>query len=459
MPGPSTEKGESVTTSQASQATRSPARVAAASFIGTTVEYYDFFIYGTAAALVFPQIFFPEASPLMGTLLAFATFGVGFLARPIGGVVFGHFGDRIGRKRMLILSLVGMGAATFLMGILPGYAAIGIAAPILLTVLRLAQGFCVGGEWGGAVLMAVEHAPAGKRGFYGAFPQMGAPAGVAIATLAFLLVAQLPDEAFFTWGWRVPFLFSAVLVIVGLFIRLAVSESPEFARVRDLQQRVRVPAVQAFRTHPKQIFLVAGIYLSQGVFAYIVMSYFVQYGTTVVGLDRAGALMSVFVAGVIATVLYAVFGAVSDKWGRKTTYMIGAVAMLVTIGPAPVLINTGQVLLFAAALIMVFGVAMAPAGGATGSLFSLLFAPEIRYSGASIGYTISQIGGSAFAPLIAAALYGAYGTLVPLFIYLVGVSLITVVSLLLVGGPWGRREAAAQDDAAVVKTPVPAISH
>jgi MFS family permease len=287
---------------------------------------------------------------------------------------------------------------------------------------------------------------------------MGAPAGVAIATLAFLLVAQLPDEAFFTWGWRVPFLFSAVLVIVGLFIRIAVSESPEFARVRDLQQRVRVPAVQAFRTHPKQIFLVAGIYLSQGVFAYIVMSYFVQYGTTVVGLDRAGALLSVFVAGVIATVLYAVFGAVSDKWGRKSTYMIGAVAMLVTIGPALVLINTGQLLLFAAALIMVFGVAMAPAGGATGSLFSLLFAPEVRYSGASIGYTISQIGGSAFAPLIAAALYGAYGTLVPLFIYLVGVSLITVVSLLLVGGPWGRREAAAQDDAAAVKTPVPATS-
>ncbi|MAP64355.1 MAG: MFS transporter [Microbacterium sp.] len=430
---------------------RSPARVAVASFIGTTVEYYDFFIYGTAAALVFPQIFFPEATPLMGTLLAFATFGVGFFARPIGGVVFGHFGDRIGRKRMLVLSLVGMGAATFLMGVLPGYAAIGLAAPILLTVLRLLQGFCVGGEWGGAVLMAVEHAPAGRRGFYGAFPQMGAPAGVAIATLAFLLVAQLPDDVFFAWGWRLPFLLSAVLVAVGLVIRLTVAESPEFTKVREQQQRVRMPAVQAFRTHPKQIFLVAGIYLSQGVFAYICMSYFVSYGTTAAGIDRVGALLSVFVAGVVGTVLYAVFGALSDSWGRKTTYTIGAVAMAVLIGPALYLISTGEVWLFAVALILVFGLAMAPAGGATGSLFSLLFSPEVRYSGASIGYTISQIAGSAFAPLIAAALFGAYGTLVPLFLYLTVVSVITIVSLLLVGGPWGRREAAAQNNA--VDTP------
>lgn len=426
---------------------RSPVKVAVASLIGTTIEYYDFFIYGTAAALVFPQVFFPDSSPLMGTLLAFASLGVGFIARPIGGVVFGHFGDRIGRKKMLVLSLTGMGIATLLMGVLPTFASIGIAAPILLTCLRLLQGFCVGGEWGGAVLMAVEHAPTGKRGLYGAFPQMGAPAGVAIATLAFLLVARLPDAEFFSWGWRLPFILSALLVVVGLIIRITVEESPAFLRMQSQQKRTKLPAIDAIRTHPKQILLVAGIYLSQGVFAYICMSYFVQYGTTTGGLDRTSVLMSVFVAGIIGTVLYAVFGALSDVWGRKTTYMIGAVAMTVLIGPALLLINSGSAVLFGVALVAVFGLAMAPAGGATGSLFSLLFKPEVRYSGASIGYTISQIAGSAFAPTIAAALYASTGSIIPLYIYLFVVCLVTVVSLVLVGGPWGRREAEAQNTA------------
>lgn len=430
----------------ASSRTRSPLRVALASFIGTAVEFYDFLIYGTAAALVFPTVFFPDSSPFVGALLAFATFGVGFFARPIGGVVFGHFGDRVGRKKMLVISLMGMGAATVLMGLLPPYAAIGIAAPILLALLRLVQGFCVGGEWGGAVLMAVEHAPAGRRGFYGAFPQMGAPAGVALATLVFLIVAALPDADFLAWGWRIPFLFSAVLVIIGLVIRLTVDESPEFARVRDLKQRVRIPAIEAFRSHGKQILLVAGIYLSQGVFAYICASYFVQYGTSQAGLDRQGALLAVFIAALVAVALYAVFGALSDVWGRKTTYMLGAVAMAVTIGPALVMIDSGQLLLFGAALVLVFGLAMAPSGGAAGSLISLLFSAEVRYSGASIGYTISQILGAAFAPLIAVALFEASGSLIPLFIYLAGVSLISIVSLVLAGGPWGRKEAQAQNE-------------
>lgn len=282
----------------------SPAKVALASFIGTSVEYYDFFIYGTAAALVFPRIFFPEASPLMGTLLAFATFGVGFFARPVGGVVFGHFGDRVGRKKMLVISLVGMGLSTVLMGLLPSYGTIGILAPILLTLLRLIQGFCVGGEWGGAVLMAVEHAPKGKKGFFGAFPQMGAPAGTGLATFAFMLVAGMPDEQFYSWGWRLPFLISALLVLVGLIIRMKVDESPAFEELRKQNQAVKIPAIEAIRTHPREILLVAGIYLSQGVFAYISMSYFVAYGTSVVGIPRGAALQAVLVAAVIATILY-----------------------------------------------------------------------------------------------------------------------------------------------------------
>lgn len=422
-----------------------PLRVAVASFIGTTVEYYDFFIYGTAAALVFPKLFFPSSDPLMATLLSFATFGVGFFARPVGGVVFGHFGDRIGRKTMLIISLLGMGLATCLMGLLPGYATAGIWAPILLTLLRLVQGFCVGGEWGGATLMAVEHAPRGKRGFFGAFPQMGAPAGVATATLAFLLVSQLPDEDFFAWGWRLPFLLSAVLVLVGLAIRLTIAESPEFERVRQHEKRVRMPIVTAFKWHWREIFIIAGIYLSQGVFAYISMSYLVAYATKIVGIDRTWALLGVFVSGVVAVVLYAAFGMLSDRIGRKTTYLLGATAMGIVVGPALWLINTGNAWLFTAALVLVFGIAMAPAGGVTGPLFSFAFKPEVRYTGASIGYTISQILGSAFAPMIATALYAATGSTIGLFVYLTAVSIISIVSVLLLPGPLGRAEAAVQD--------------
>lgn len=425
----------------------SPGRVALASFIGTSIEYYDFFIYGTAAGLVFPTVFFPDADPLTGLLLAFASFGVGFLARPLGGVVFGHLGDRMGRKRMLILSLVGMGLATTLMGLLPGYAVIGVAAPIILTALRFFQGFCVGGEWGGAVLMAVEHAPKGKRGFYGAFPQMGAPMGTGLATLAFLLASMLPDEEFLEWGWRVPFLLSAILVAFGLVIRLSITESPAFVAMQERDTQVKLPAVVALRTHWREILLVAGIYLSQGVFAYMVISYFTSYATNVRGVDRGGALLGVLIASIIGVVLYAVFGAVSDRIGRKTTYFIGAVAMLVLIGPALLLVDSGNVVLFGVAMVLIFGIAVSPASGATGSLFSLLFKPEVRYSGVSIGYTLSQILGSAFAPFIAAALYGAFASLVPLWIYMVVVSLVTVVSLLLVRSPWGRREAALQDAA------------
>ena len=311
-------------------------------------------------------------------------------------------------------------------------------------MLRILQGFCVGGEWGGATLMAVEHAPVGKRGLYGAFPQMGAPAGTALATVAFLTVAQLPDEQFLSWGWRIPFLLSAALVVVGLFIRLTIGESPEFVAVHEHTDEVKLPIKVAFQKYWRQILLVAGIYFSQGIFAYICISYFVSYATAVVKLDRTYALLGVFAAGVVAVFLYGFFGSLSDRIGRKTTYMIGAVAMAVSIWPAVALINTGNPWLFALAIVLVFGVAMAPAGGATGSLFSLMFGAEVRYTGVSVGYTLSQITGSAFAPLIAVALYGAIGTTNGLVIYLLAASAVSIVSLLLLPGPWGRKEAAEQ---------------
>lgn len=422
----------------------SPLTVALASFVGTTVEYYDFFIFGTAAALVFPKLFFPNSSPLMGTLLAFATLGVGFLARPLGGAVFGHFGDRVGRKKMLVITLLGMGLATFFMGLLPTYATIGVWAPILLTLLRLVQGFMVGGEWGGATLMAVEHAPPGRRGLFGAFPQMGAPAGTGLATGAFLIAALLPDSDFLAWGWRVPFLVSALLVLIGLAIRLTVGESPAFEAARNENKVVDLPLASAFRHHWKPILLIAGTYLSQGVLAYICMSYFVNYGTKHAGLPRVEALTGVLVAAVIAVIAYPIFGMLSDYWGRKTMYLLGATLMLISVVPAFLLINTGKGVLFVLAITLVFGVAMSPASGVTGPLFSMIFPKEVRYSAASIAYTISQIVGPAFAPTIATAIFGATGSWVYVAVYLLIIASISVISVALLPGPWGRKEAALQ---------------
>ncbi|TFV56929.1 MFS transporter [Mycobacterium sp. PS03-16] len=417
----------------------SPLRVAVASFIGTTVEYYDFLIHGTAAALVFPKLFFPEVSAATGLLLSFATFGVGFVARPLGGVVFGHFGDRIGRKRMLVYSLLIMGVATVLMGALPTYAQIGVAAPVLLTLLRLAQGFAVGGEWGGATLMAVEHAAPHRKGLYGAFPQMGAPAGTATATLAFYVVSRLPDEQFLSWGWRVPFLLSAVLIVIGLAIRLSLTESPDFAAVQARAALVRLPLADAIRRHWRQVLLVAGAYLSQGVFAYICVAYLVSYATSVAGIDRPAALLGVSVAAVIAVVMYPLFGALSDAVGRKPVFLAGVVAMGLSVVPVFALINTGDARWFLVALILVFGLAMAPAAGVTGSLFSLAFDADVRYSGVSLGYTLSAVAGSAFAPTIATALYTATKTSDAIAAYMVAVSVVSAVCVCLMPGPWRTR--------------------
>ncbi len=414
-------------------------RVAVASFIGTTVEFYDFLIYGSAAALVFPKLFFPGVSPATGLLLSFATFGAGFVARPLGGLVFGHFGDRVGRKQMLVYSLLLMGGATIVIGLLPNYAQIGIAAPILLTVLRLVQGFAVGGEWGGAILMAVEHASAERKGLYGAFPQMGASAGTATATLAFYTVSRLPDHEFLAWGWRIPFLASAILIVIGLAIRLSLPESPDFTAVRARSEVLRIPVAEAFRKHWKQILLVAGAYLSQGVFAYICVAYLVSYGTTVAGIDRTQALFGVFVAAVIAVVTYPLFGALSDALGRKPVFLAGVVLMGATIAPAFALIDTGDPRLFLAALVLVFGFAMAPAAGVTSSLFAMSFDADVRYSGVSMGYTLSQLLGSAFAPTVATALYAATKTSNSIVAYLVAVSVVSAVSACLLPGGWSRR--------------------
>jgi MFS transporter, MHS family, shikimate and dehydroshikimate transport protein len=300
-------------------------QVAAASFIGTTIEWYDFFLYGTAAALVFNKLFFPEFSPLAGTLLAFSTYAVGFLARPIGGIVIGHYGDKIGRKSMLILSLLIMGIATFLIGLLPTYNAIGVAAPILLVILRLAQGFGVGGEWGGAVVLAVEHAPPGKRGFYGAWPQMGVPAGLLLSTGVFTLFnASLSDAAFLSWGWRVPFLLSIVLVAVGLFIRLRIMETPAFQRVKDTRSEARMPVIEVIRTHPRNVLLAMGMRIAENGVFYVFTVFSLTYGTQVLGVPRTTVLIGVLIAAAVGLFAMPYFGWLSDRVGRRPLYLGGA---------------------------------------------------------------------------------------------------------------------------------------
>jgi MFS transporter, MHS family, shikimate and dehydroshikimate transport protein len=316
-------------------------QVAFASFIGTAIEWYDFFLYGTAAALVFNRLFFPELAPLTGTLASFATFGVGFFARPVGGVVFGHFGDRVGRKSMLVITLLVMGGATFLIGLLPTFETIGIWAPILLVVLRFLQGFAVGGEWGGATLMAVEHAPEESRNFYASWPQMGAPAGLVLSTAVFTVFSSLPDEQFFAWGWRVPFLLSIILIGVGLFIRLRVLESPAFSRVKELGAESRVPLLEVLRNYPVAALLAIGVVLVNIGGYYIVITFTLSYVTEQLGVARNVPLIGLLLAGLAEIAGILLFAYVADRVGRRPVALWSAAFVFLLAYPYFWLVNTG----------------------------------------------------------------------------------------------------------------------
>src|SRR3954468_17547204 len=323
--------------------TQSLRQVALASFVGTTVEWYDFFLYGTAAALIFDKLFFPNVDPTIGTLAAFATFGVGFAARPIGGIVFGHFGDRVGRKSMLVISLLIMGLATAAIGILPSYGTIGIAAPIILVVLRLAQGLGVGGEWGGAVLMSVEHAPKGKRGLYGSFPQMGVPAGLFLSTVIFAVMQSATSDATFeSWGWRIPFLGSLVLVAVGLFIRMRLMESPAFQQVKDSGTEAPKPIVDVIKTQPREVLVAMGMRIAENGVFYIFTVFVLAYGEKTLDLGKSTMLMGVAIAAAVGLVPVPLGGALSDRFGRKPLYMAGAVFSTLFAFPFFAMVDTKQ---------------------------------------------------------------------------------------------------------------------
>jgi metabolite-proton symporter len=404
-------------------------RVALASAVGTTIEWYDYFIYSTAAALVFGSQFFSTLEPASATLAAFATLGVGFLARPIGGILWGHFGDRVGRKAMLIASLLLMGIATVGVGLLPTYEQIGLLAPVLLVVLRLLQGLSAGGEWGGAALMAVEHAPAGKRGRYGSYSQVGVPAGLILAQLVFVAVGVLSDEQFASWGWRLPFLFSIVLVGVGLFIRLRIEESPVFQALKTEQVRARLPMIDVLRERPRELLLASISFIANTAIGYIFLAYLLSYGTSVLDVSRTTMLLVVIVGSVSWLVSIVAAAIWSDRVGRKPVYLAGSVLLLVWPVPFFLLIDTRSAALMVVAVI-VLTIGLGASYGPQSALFAEMFEARFRYSGASFSYAVGAVLGGGFAPLIATALQSSTGTSLSVSLYMTAVALISLLAVI-----------------------------
>lgn len=374
-------------------------RAAVASLVGTAVEWYDYFIFGTASALVFGKLFFPNPSdPMLGTLSAFAVFGVGFVARPIGGIVFGHFGDKFGRKTALITTLTMMGGATFLIGLLPTAETIGVWAAALLVVLRLVQGFGVGGEWGGASLVAVEYAPEGKRGAYGSFPQIGNAVGLVLSTSLFAAVAALPDQQLMSWGWRVPFLLSAVLIAVGLFIRFKLTETPTFKAAQDrLEQEAaadakeKLPITELFRRFKKPLLLAMGMRLGETVFGYIILTIGLTFATTYTGIPRTHVLIASTVAAALAIYTYYFFGKLSDRIGRRTVFILGSVVAAIIAFPFFWALDANSIVLTYVVYIVSYAVGVGAVYGVEPAFFSELFGTKVRYTGMSLASQVPSV--------------------------------------------------------------------
>jgi metabolite-proton symporter len=415
----------------AARAPSSVRKVIVASLIGTSLEWYDFFIYGTAAALVFNQLFFPSFEPLVGTLLAFTTYAVGFIARPLGGLVFGHYGDRIGRKNVLVVTLILMGVATFAIGLLPTYATIGVWAPILLVALRFLQGLGLGGEWGGAVLMTLESGGANRRGLNASWPQVGVPLGLLLANGILALMGALTDEpAFLSWGWRVPFLLSGLLVLVGLWIRLTIAESPLFREVEESHTRAGAPIMEVLRRYPKQVLLAIGARVGVDVAFYTFVLFITTYVATYLKLPRNYALNAVLIAAAIQVVLIPFFGSLSDRFARRPVYLAGAIGAAVWVFVFFTLLDTGQFWLIVLATVVAL-VLHAAMYGPQAAFISEMFPTKVRYTGASMGYQLAGIFGGALAPIISVALLARFDTSIAVSVYAVVMLLVTIICVLI----------------------------
>ena len=412
-------------------------KVALTALAGTSIEWYDFFLYGAAAALIFPSAFFGEATPSTALILSLLTFAAGFIARPIGGIIFGHFGDRVGRKKTLVIALILMGVSSTLIGLLPTYAMIGVTAPILLTSLRFAQGLAIGGQWGGAMLLVTESAPSNQRGYYGAFAQAGAPVGVILANLAFIITSSLvSEESFYSWGWRIPFLASAILIGISMFIQLNLEDTKAFKELQikreshkdNKEDILRSPILEAIKKYPNRIALAAGAFLSIQVTFYILIAFLLAYGVSSADMTRDDMLIAVLIGSAIMVPCQFIFSSYSDKNGRKGIFMAGAILTGLWAFAIFPLVDTGNFWLIVLAITIGL-IFVAMMYGPQAAFFTELFSTEVRYSGATLGYQFGAILGGAFAPTIAAFLWSDYG-IFWVSVYIAFASLLTLFSVM-----------------------------
>jgi MFS family permease len=419
------------------QAKSNMQKVAFTALAGTSIEWYDFFLYGAAAALIFPTAFFGEVTPSTALILSLLTFAAGFIARPIGGIIFGHYGDRIGRKKTLVIALILMGVSSTLIGLLPTYAMIGVTAPILLTSLRFAQGLAIGGQWGGAMLLVTESAPSDKRGYYGAFAQAGAPVGVILANLAFIITSSLvSEESFYSWGWRIPFLASAILIGISMYIQLNLEDTKAFKELEAMRGGYkgnneavqRSPILEAIKKYPKRIALAAGAFLSIQVTFYILIAFLLAYGVSSAEISRDNMLAAVLIASAIMVPCQFIFSSYSDRHGRKGIFMAGAMLTGLWAFAIFPLVDTGNFWLIVLAITMGL-IFVGMMYGPQAAFFTELFSTEVRYSGATLGYQFGAILGGAFAPTIAAFLWNNYG-IFWVSVYIAFASLLTLFSVM-----------------------------
>ncbi|WP_413705238.1 MFS transporter [Pseudomonas sp. Pseusp16] len=399
------------------------------SFIGTTIEWYDYFIYGTAAAIVFPKVFFSNLSPEMATLMSMISFSVAFAVRPIGGLVIGHFGDRMGRKKLLVFTLMLMGLCTAGIGFLPTYEQAGFWAPALLILLRIIQGFALGGEWGGAALMSVEHAPPGRRGLWGATMQMGVPAGLLVSAGAFALVSSLPDEQFFGWAWRLPFIASLLLLVIGMYIRLQVSEPPAFEKVSKSGQTENMPLLSVLKFEKKKTVIMAFLQSAANVGYFLITVYSLTYITGTLGLPRSVATTALLVGASVDLLMQPIFGMLSDRYGRKKVYGFGALFFAFYAFPFFALLNTGDPVWITLALTLGLGIGHASTGSLHGVVYAEQYPTKYRFSGASAAYQLAGIVSSAPTPIIAAWLVATTGNSMAVSWFVVASAAITLLCL------------------------------